>query len=251
VSALLRHIRLLPLVIVVGFSLLTVKGLGLLREAQAEDAGRALPAEQSAPAATAPADPAADDNQMTTAAEVDVLTSLTRRRHQLDGRAQQIAMRENVLAAAERRVDNKIAELRALQIEIQKLLGLRDVEAQKQFDSLVKTYSAMKPKDAARIFNLLDDDIRVAVAQKMKSDVLAPVLAAMQSEEAQKLTLRLADRLKVTPPALTPPPAPAAPAPDGSAAQAAPLAAAAVPPPAQTAALSPPATPPATQKPGG
>jgi flagellar motility protein MotE (MotC chaperone) len=146
-------------------------------------------------------------------------------------------MRENVLAAAERRVDNKIAELQALQVGIQKLLGQRDVEEQKQIDSLVKTYSAMKPRDAARIFDTLDDEIRVTVAQKMKADVLAPVLAAMEAEEAQKLTRKLADRLKVTPPVLTPPPAPAAPAPDGSA----------TPAPAQTAAVSPAETP----KPGG
>ena len=40
----------------------------------------------------------------------------------------------------------------------------------------------MKPKDAARIFDSLNDDVLVPVAQEMKSDVLAPVLAAMNPD---------------------------------------------------------------------
>ena len=35
----------------------------------------------------------------------------------------------------------------------------------------------MKPKDAARIFDTLPDDVLVPVAQEMKSDILAPILA--------------------------------------------------------------------------
>lgn len=213
-NKLLRRIRLLPLVILVGFSLLTVKGFGLLREAEAAATGDEPGMEQTSPAD--PNDPAADDTGLGSAAEVDVLTSLTKRRKELDAREQQIAMRENVIAAAEQRVENRITQLQALQVEVQKLLGQRDAEEQKQIDSLVKTYSAMKPKDAARIFNTLDEEVLLAVAQKMKSDVLAPVLAGMESEKAQKLTIALASRLKVQTPPVLPAPAPVAPAPDGA-----------------------------------
>jgi hypothetical protein len=55
----------------------------------------------------------------------------------------------------------------------------------------------MKPKDAARIFDGLSEDVLVPVAQAMKSDALAPVLAAMNPSAAQKLTVRLASRLKL------------------------------------------------------
>jgi flagellar motility protein MotE (MotC chaperone) len=207
VNTFLRRIRLLPLVIVVGISLLTVKGFGIF-EALAEGAGDAEPSEQSeAMPSTAADDPADDESETVSASEVDVLTSLTKRRKQLDEREQKIAMRENVITAATQRIDTRINELKALEAEIQKLLGQRDAEEQKQIASLVKTYSAMKPKDAARIFDTLDPDVRIAVAQLMKSDVLAPILAAMQATEAQKITVALANRMKVT----TPPPAPVAP----------------------------------------
>ena len=124
-----------------------------------------------------------------------MLTSLSKRRGELDAREAQIQVQANILAATEARVDAKVAQLKALQTQISALLGQRDAAQEKQLASLVKTYSAMKPKDAARIFDSLSDQVLVPVAADMKSDVLAPVLAAMSAEQAQKLTVRLANKL--------------------------------------------------------
>ena len=124
-----------------------------------------------------------------------MLASLSKRRAELDNRARALDMRENVLAATERRVDEKIATLKQLQTQVTTLIGQRDSAQEKQVAALVKTYSAMKPKDAARIFDGLSDDVLVPVAQEMKSDALAPVLAAMSPTAAQKLTVKLASKL--------------------------------------------------------
>jgi flagellar motility protein MotE (MotC chaperone) len=107
-------------------------------------------------------------------------------------------------------VDAKITQLKALQAQMTALLSQRDQAQEKQLASLVKTYSAMKPKDAARIFDSLDNDVLVPVAQQMKSDVLAPVLASMNPEQAQKLTVKLANRLTLPDTAAAPSPVPAA-----------------------------------------
>jgi flagellar motility protein MotE (MotC chaperone) len=187
-----RHLRLIPAVLIAGTGLLVLKGFGLVHGANAET----KPAVQIASAAeSAPRDFAGDDGETASAAEVDVLTSLSKRRAELDARARDQAMRENVLAATEKRVDAKIAALKQLQAQMTTLLGQRDAAQEKQVASLVKTYSSMKPKDAARIFDGLSDDVLVPVAQAMKSDALAPVLAAMNPTSAQKLTVKLASRL--------------------------------------------------------
>jgi flagellar motility protein MotE (MotC chaperone) len=194
----LKHIRLLPAVIAVSAVLLGLKGEGLVRQAWAQEQA-APPTDVAALAqdtAPLPKD-AADDGESSSSAEVDVLTSLAKRRAALDAREADIGARADLLAAAESRVDGKIASLKQLQDKIAELLGQRDVEQEKQLASLVKTYSAMKPKDAARIFDNLADEVLVPVAQAMKSDVLAPVLAAMTPDAAQKLTLKLASRLKL------------------------------------------------------
>jgi flagellar motility protein MotE (MotC chaperone) len=209
-------------VLVLGTVLLALKGAGLAMEARAEEQqGVSIPAEPQR-AAEAP-DPAADDAE-TSSAQVDVLTSLAKRRTELDARERDLDMRDNLIAAAEKRVDGKIDNLKQLQSQIQVLLTQRDAAEQKQLDALVKTYTSMKPKDAARIFDSLNDEVLLAVASQMKPDVLGAILSGMQSEAAQKLTVKLANRLKLpeTPPAqvamATPPVA--APAPPTGAPQA-------------------------------
>lgn len=209
----MRYFRLLPAVMVVGVALLGVKGEGLVRAAWAQDQQTAAADDTPSGATpdTAPLskDPATEDSRGESAAEIDVLSSLAKRRAALDAREADIEMRSQVLTAAEARVDDKIATLKKLQDQITALIGQRDAEEQKQIASLVKTYSAMKPKDAARIFNSLSDDVLVPVAQNMKSDVLAPILANMSPDNAQKLTVKLANRLKLPETAAQAAPAPA------------------------------------------
>jgi flagellar motility protein MotE (MotC chaperone) len=54
----------------------------------------------------------------------------------------------------------------------------------------------MKPKDAARIFDGMDDKLLVDIAKTMKPATLAGVLSAMQGKRAETLTRMLADLAK-------------------------------------------------------
>jgi flagellar motility protein MotE (MotC chaperone) len=210
-----RFVRLLPGVVVLGAGLLVLNATGLVHEAYAQASGAAA----ALPADPAPAnkDYAGADDQVASAAQVDVMNSFAKRRVEMDAREAQLNSQANLLAAAESRVDAKIAQLKTLQDQIGKLLVQRDAEQDKQVASLVKTYSAMKPADAARIFDNLPDEVLVPVAQQMKSDVLALVLGKMNADAAQKLTVKLASRLALPadaaaalPAAAQPVPAPAA-----------------------------------------
>jgi len=240
-----------------GAALLVLKGFDVTMAARAETAAADAPVPSAA--ATPADDPAADDAAPGTAGEADVLSSLAKRRTQLDAREQSLDMRENLIKAAEGRVDGKIAQLKQLQDQVQQLLGQRDDAEKAQIAALVKTYSSMKPKDAAHIFNNLDDTVLLAVASQMKPDILGSILAAMNPDAAQKLTVRLANRLKIPEtPAPTPtlaantPPATAAPQPAPASAAAAPAAtapAAAAPTPAPTNAAPANAAPAGTNAP--
>jgi flagellar motility protein MotE (MotC chaperone) len=193
----LAHVRLLPAVMALGVALFVVKIIGIAHDARAQEY-------TSDRATTQPTAASADETDDTeaSAAETDVLTSLSRRRSELDARARDLETQQELLAAAEKRVDDKINNLKALQSRIQSLLGERDAAEQKQIDGLVKTYASMRPRDAARIFDLLSDDVLLQVASHMKPDVLGAILAQMQPDTAQKLTVKLANRLT---PADTPP----------------------------------------------
>jgi len=189
----LAHVRLLPAVMALGAALLVVKMLGIAHDARAQDYA-AVPAAVD----RAPVSVAESDDMETSGAEMDVLTSLSRRRAELDARAKDLQTQQELMTAAEKRLDDKIAGLKALEARIQSLLGQRDAVEQKQIDALVKTYASMRPRDAARIFDLLSDDVLLEVASRMKPDVLGAIMAQMQPQSAQKLTVRLANRLTPT-----------------------------------------------------
>lgn len=156
-------------------------------------AGAAQPAPQ---AAAEPAPPPATPDGGVSQAEMDVLTSLAGRRGVLEDRQKELELKASVLAAAEKRVDEKITQLKALQAQIELLMGQRDAKETQQLDGLVRIYSAMKPKDAARIFASLDGDVRINVAGRMKADAMAGILAALPADVAQRLTVELATRYK-------------------------------------------------------
>lgn len=126
--------------------------------------------------------------------ELDILQSLSKRREELDQRERNLNESAAMLKAAEKEVDRKLAELNALKAEIEKLLGQQGDMEEARITSLVKIYEAMKPKEAATIFNTLDPDVLLAVVSRMNERRLSPILASMDPEKARMVTIRLAEQ---------------------------------------------------------
>ena len=204
-----RLTRLLPSVVALGAVVFALKTTDLVRGAYAE-AGHQVAALTNDPVPSNKDYAGGEDDQVASASEVDVVNSLGKRRRELDARDSQLAIQANMIAAAEARVDSKITQLKQLQAKINALLVQHDDAQKAQIASLVKTYTSMKAKDAARIFNSLPDEVLVPVAHDMKSDVLGLVMANMNPDSARELTVKLANKLAL--PQTADAPAPAAPA---------------------------------------
>ena len=97
-----------------------------------------------------------------------ILERLQQRREQLDQQGRELDMRENLLKAAEKRIEERIAELKQLEASVGGAQQRQDDADEGRMKSLVTMYEAMKPKDAARIFDRLDMTILVDVAHAMK-----------------------------------------------------------------------------------
>ncbi|HWT96954.1 MAG TPA: hypothetical protein VN229_05045 [Terriglobales bacterium] len=126
--------------------------------------------------------------------EVDVLQQLAKRRAELDQRARQLDEREALVKAAEQRMEQKMAELKALQATVQDLLKQRNAADEQQLQSLVKIYENMKPKAAAQIFEEMDMDVLLDVVARMNERKVAPILALVSPTRAKELTFELAQR---------------------------------------------------------
>lgn len=128
----------------------------------------------------------------------EILLSLVDRRKNLEAKKKELEQREILLQVTEKRIDEKFKELQALKIQLESLLGELDKEQEAQIRSLVKIYETMKPVDAARIFDGLELNVLLEVADKMKEAKFAPVLAKMDSDKAKYLTKLLAEKRQFT-----------------------------------------------------
>jgi len=140
-----------------------------------------------------------NDPTLLTPAEIDLLQQLAERRQVLESREQEFELRTGLLAAAESRIDKKVEELKVLRETISGLIKTFDAQQDAKLLSLVKIYENMKPKEAARIFEALEMDTLLEVAERMKERKLAPIMAKMDPEKARDMTVELS-RLRQLPP---------------------------------------------------
>ena len=219
----MKYLRILPITIFAAALLLTVKLNSIWgvitdpyygRQAPAVAVASAIaqqespPADsQQAPAASAPAAPATAPSSPPplapvdpglsalnlTQTEIDTLQQLAARREELEQRERQIDRRQDLLSAAETRIDRKIVELKELQGVIDGLLVKHDEQQLRELRRAVKTYESMKPKDAAAIFNTMEMATLLSIAEQMREVKLAPVMANMTVEKANELTVKLLD----------------------------------------------------------
>ena len=211
----LLRVRALPLTIFVLGAMLSVKlggiwqGIDLAVTApslaevkpatastEAQTAKAEKPAEQaSKPTEQGPMPTMAGARAPTlTEEEIAVLQKLSARREELDKREREVELRENMLAAAEKRLDGKLAELKKVQGAVSGLLKKHDAEEETKLAQLVKMYEIMKPKEAAAIFEKLDKDVLLDVVERMREQKSGPIIAKMDPAKAEQLTTALAER---------------------------------------------------------
>jgi flagellar motility protein MotE (MotC chaperone) len=127
-------------------------------------------------------------------AERAILESLQKRRAELDARAHELDIREDLLRAAEKRVGGRIDELKDLEVRINTAMQQKDEAEVAQFKNVVTMYENMKAKDAAKIFDGLDIRVLLDVAKEINPRRMSDILAQMTPENAQRLTVEMAVR---------------------------------------------------------
>lgn len=154
----------------------------------------------AAPAAPDPAAPAAPEPKpapppMPSASERAILQRLGERREELQTRSREMESREKLLEEQEKKLEERIGELKASQEKAPTTGPGKRADAEAGgLKNLVTMYETMKPKEAARVFDRLPQDVLVSVVTQMNPRKMAEVLAVMTPEGAQKLTVALARR---------------------------------------------------------
>jgi flagellar motility protein MotE (MotC chaperone) len=136
-----------------------------------------------------------------TKAEIDVLRQLAKRRDELAARERALDDREAMLKATEERIAAQVEQMKQMKAEYQQMRTQRDEAAEASMRRLVGIYEAMKPDEAARIFETMEGAVLLDVVTRMGERRLAPILAQMSPAKAQALTIAMANRRAIIPPA--------------------------------------------------
>jgi flagellar motility protein MotE (MotC chaperone) len=227
-----RDIRVIPVVLVAILGLAVLKVAGLVidggyvfdhqqkvaKKSWAQDtfnfpsAGKADPADitgsvaakkEEAPKPAAPAtEPPKPDGVVVypeqsapiSASERAILERLQSRRQELEARAREIDIRESLLKSAEKRIESKVEEMKAVESRISTASGARNEIEAARFKGIVTMYEGMKPKDAAKVFDRLEMSVLFEIASQIAPRKMSDILGLMAPESAERLTVEMARR---------------------------------------------------------
>jgi flagellar motility protein MotE (MotC chaperone) len=217
------RLRLTDAVAIGAGALLLVKVIGLAGHTQASDAGRSKsqnppefahaltyaltnPTPQPDPKTTgnledgAPSEKKVGELRIApsaapvSSAERALLERLGQRRNEWQEKGKDLEMRERILENAERKLESRINDLKQMEAKAEAAATQRGDTEAGALRNLVTMYEAMKPKEAARVFDRLPHDVLVPVVLRMNPRKMSEILAVMSTEAAEKLTIALATR---------------------------------------------------------
>jgi len=135
-----------------------------------------------------------DNQQAVSGSERAILERLQSRRQELDARSREIDIRESLLKAAEKRIESKVEEMKAVEAKTAADKEQKAEAENARFKGIVTMYEGMKPKDAARVFDRLEMPVLIEIAAQIAPRKMSDILGLMQPDAAERLTVELARR---------------------------------------------------------
>lgn len=122
----------------------------------------------------------------------ELVNSLIARREEIEARASELEQRLALIEAAEARLQERYDALAELEQKIGSTADEKEAGDSAQMRGIIAMYEAMRPADAANIFNNLEKSVLLRVGRGMNPRKLGPIMAKMLPQKAQDLTTMLA-----------------------------------------------------------
>ena len=158
----------------------------------ASSAKTAKAAKESEPSAVAPEavtpTPSGEPDMLAQTAIPQAKVGESQEAKSANRREAELAAKERALTAMEKSIDDKLAELKRVEISIKKLLDDADVLKDARIKRQVDTYMAMKPKQAAEVLSNMDQELAVKILTGMKPKAAGEIMTFVKTDKAAKLT---------------------------------------------------------------
>jgi flagellar motility protein MotE (MotC chaperone) len=107
------------------------------------------------------------------------------RKRELDEREAELSRAEAELAEQKSELEKKMLELEQTRRSISSVLEDRVKTDEQRLETLVQMYSKMRPPQAAKIFETMDEGLVIEIIGRMKKDVAANIMNLIKPEKAQ------------------------------------------------------------------
>lgn len=122
------------------------------------------------------------------------LSAFQQKEIEIHKREEQLKEKEERLGKLEKEIEQKVKDLLALQKEVQSVRSEKQETQNTRVRSLAKIYGTMKPKEAAKLMENLEDKLVMGIISTMTPDEAAAILALMEVKKAAKISEALSVR---------------------------------------------------------
>jgi flagellar motility protein MotE (MotC chaperone) len=117
--------------------------------------------------------------------EVNHLSRLNERKRELDAREEELGRMEQELAAQKDELDKKLAEIEKTRRSIASVLEEKVQGDDKKVENLVQLYSSMKPQQAAKAMEDMDENLAIDILGRMKKKNAAEIMNLVKPEKVK------------------------------------------------------------------
>lgn len=126
--------------------------------------------------------------------EIEILTSLEKRRLELSHKEEEIRKGEERLNKIRQEISNKILELRNIEAKIEKLIEIKETVESKSLDHLAKVYEATTPEQAGPMMSKLDVKLAANILMRISGRKAGKIWAFVDPAQAVKISEELAKK---------------------------------------------------------
>jgi flagellar motility protein MotE (MotC chaperone) len=131
------------------------------------------------------------------ASQSQTFLAVEQEKAELQKQKQDLFEQQNRVKMVQDELEKTRTELAAERVKLEKLVLQSDELDKKRIKQLAKVYGAMRPDEAARILETLDDDLCMNILSAMGDDrQKAKILAVLSPEKASRISKRIGTPLK-------------------------------------------------------
>ncbi|MBK9292865.1 MAG: hypothetical protein IPM57_00205 [Oligoflexia bacterium] len=124
--------------------------------------------------------------------EVALFSKLESKKMQLEAKEVELVKLEEELQKQKLELEKRLSELESIRGKISAKLDEKIKVDQQKVDSLVSVYANMKPAQAAKVLESINEELAVEVLLKMKNKSAAEILNLMNAEKAKLISEKFA-----------------------------------------------------------